>query len=129
MGEGMQKKIWWCCAVCAAVAVFAINLAADYTVRHPESKVGTYFIKAYDQNASVVYAFGKPFRAMREAGLIARDTLSSLKKDDAQGIGNENSGRSCIADPTPMTAESCPTAVTPERLPGSIRLQSDNVNP
>src|ERR1051326_6768636 len=46
-GEDMQKKIGWGCAVSAAVAVFAINLAADHAARHPESLVGRALISAY----------------------------------------------------------------------------------
>ncbi len=127
----MQKKIWWCCAVSAAVAVFAFNLAADHAARHPESFVGTCLIKAYHKNNSVMYARGKPFREAREAGLIARDTLSALNMKDQKGTANTNNGAtvSCVPEPTPVPKSPCATNETPDRLPGCIEFNTQHLTP
>ena len=113
----MQKKIGWCCAVSAAVAVFAINLAADHAARHPESLVGRALISAYHGNVAALHAIAMPLQTVRETGLLAHDALGAIQSQDTNCGTTAQVSR--VGDPVPMPKGSC-AAEAPARLPGSI---------
>src|SRR5438067_1643562 len=105
----MQKKMWWCCGVSVAMAAIALNVAADYAARHPESFVGRCLIHVYAKNQALTQT-------------LAQNVLESLQ--GTAGTAATQAGVSSIADPVPMPAASNHTD-TPERLPGHIVVESD----
>jgi hypothetical protein len=115
----MQKKIWWCCAVSAAVAVFTINLAADHAVRYPDSFVGRAVVSAYNGNVVVVRALATPVVGV---GTFARDMVGALQTENPNAVNEGAPNVSAVADPTPMPNGSADVCETPARQPGSIHF-------
>jgi hypothetical protein len=78
-----------------------------------------------------MYALGKPFRAAREAGLVARDTFTALNMKNQRATTNTNEGTtvSCIPEPTPVPKTPCVTSETPARVPGCIEFDIQHLTP
>jgi hypothetical protein len=124
----MRTVVWSCCSITAFLSLLAINLAADYASRYPNSFVGRCVVQGYRTNEAVACKCKDEVRAIvsfqgAAAGLSSAPAQVSQAQRPVRIYRVEN----LVTPPAvePPVKQSKAAEAPPERLAGHIVIDTE----